>query len=74
MTGLYGEDSSDRLGARFWLLVFGVILAIGIGGMILFLVIGAAWSTFGFLGAMLVGVLTVTAGAWVFQRVSLRNR
>ncbi len=74
MTGLYGEDTSDRLGVKFWALVFGVILAIGIGGMILFLLIGAAWSAFGFLGAMLIGLFAVAGGAWVAQRVSLRNR
>ena len=33
----------ESLGWRFWLWVIGVALAVGIGGLLLFLLVGAAW-------------------------------
>ena len=35
--------NDDGFGWKFWLWVIGVALAIGIGGMLLFILIGAAW-------------------------------
>ena len=58
----------DGLGAGFWLKMIGVIFAIGIGGLILFVFIGAAWYAWGLLGmfVFVVGVLALVA--WIYDR------
>ena len=43
----------EGLGWKFWLWVIGVALAVGIGGLLLFLLVGAAWYRWGFFGAMI---------------------
>jgi hypothetical protein len=58
----------DDLGGRFWLWVIGVSLAIGIGGMLLFLLIGAVWYSWGFFGALIFfGGLALLYG-WFYDR------
>ncbi len=47
-------DNDGSLGGRFWASVFGVILAVGVGGFLLFWFVGAAWARWGAFGAMLV--------------------
>jgi uncharacterized membrane protein YcaP (DUF421 family) len=66
-------DDGDGLGFKFWGGLFGVILAIAIGGMILFLIFSRAVYAFGFLGAFLVlGVLVILV-AWIFDRRTQRR-
>jgi Flp pilus assembly protein TadB len=50
-----------------------VIFAIGIGGLILFLFIGAAWYAWGLLGmfVFVVGVLALVA--WIYDRQRSRR-
>ena len=58
----------DGLGWRFWLYVIGIAFAIGIGGAILFLIIGGAWYRWGAFGALaLFAVLALLAG-WIYDR------
>ena len=58
----------EGLGASFWLKTIGVVFAIGIGGLILFVFIGAAWYAWGLLGmfVFVVGVLALVA--WIYDR------
>jgi hypothetical protein len=58
----------DGLGAGFWLKTVGVIFAIGIGGLIAFLIIGAAWYAWGFLGGFLFVVAVLALVAWLMDR------
>jgi Flp pilus assembly protein TadB len=66
MKGTNMDD--DGLGAGFWLKMIGVIFAIGIGGLVLFVFIGAAWYAWGLLGmfVFVVGVLALVA--WIYDR------
>lgn len=58
----------EGLGGRFWLWVVGVSLAIGIGGLLLFLLIGAAWYRWGIFGALIFfGALALLYG-WIYDR------
>jgi membrane protein implicated in regulation of membrane protease activity len=57
-----------ELGRGFWLWVVGVSLAIGIGGMILFLLIGAVWYAWGFVGALVFFSLLFLGAAYVHDR------
>ena len=63
----------EGLGASFWLKTIGVVFAIGIGGLILFLFIGAAWYAWGLLGmfVFVVGVLALVA--WIYDRQRSRR-
>jgi hypothetical protein len=63
------RSTMDDSGAgKFFLWVIGVSLAIGVGGMILFLLIGAAWYAWGpFLALIVVGGF-LTLAAWIWER------
>jgi hypothetical protein len=58
----------DELGWKFWLWVIGISLAVGLGGMLLFLLIGAAWYSWGFFGALLFFSAIALAYAWYYDR------
>jgi Kef-type K+ transport system membrane component KefB len=49
---------SEGLGGRFWLGLVGFAVALGVGLMLAFVLFGAAWYRWGFIGAaiLLVGV------------------
>jgi hypothetical protein len=57
------RDVDDELGAGFWLKLVGLVFAFGIGAMLLFLLVDAAWYRWGGLGALLFfsGILLVYA-------------
>jgi uncharacterized membrane protein len=61
-------EDDGSLGGKFWLSVVGIVVAIGIGGILLFSLIGAVWYAWGFVGA-LVFVLVVALGyGWIYDR------
>jgi uncharacterized membrane protein HdeD (DUF308 family) len=67
------SDDGDGLGFKFWGGLIGVILAIAIGGMILFLIFSRAVYAFGFLGALIViGGIAVLL-AWLYDRKTQRR-
>jgi len=63
----------EGLGFKFWAGLVGVILAIGIGGMILFLLFSRAVYAWGFLGAFLAFGVVIILVAWVYDRRSDRR-
>lgn len=64
----------DELGWKFWLWVIGVSLAIGIGGLLLFLLIGAAWYSWGFFGALIFFSVIALAYGYFYDRSHARRR
>jgi uncharacterized membrane protein HdeD (DUF308 family) len=56
----------EGLGAKFWFGMVGVVLAIGVGVLLLFWLVSAAWYRWGFIGGMLFfgGVLLVVAAIY----------
>jgi membrane protein implicated in regulation of membrane protease activity len=63
----------DELGAGFWLKMIGVIVAIGVAGLVVFLIIGMAWYAWGFLGAFLFVVAVLAGIAWFYDRSHARR-
>jgi hypothetical protein len=63
----------EELGAGFWLKMIGVIFAIGIGGLIAFLIIGWAWYAWGFIGAFIFVVAVLALVAWLMDRSRARR-
>jgi uncharacterized membrane protein YedE/YeeE len=63
----------DGPGAKFWFAMVGVILAIGIGSILLFLLVSAAWYRWGFIGGLLFfgGLLLVAAA--IYDRTHRRR-
>jgi hypothetical protein len=53
--------------------VIGVALAIGIGGMILFILIGAAWYSWGFFGALAFICIVALAFGWIYDKRHQRD-
>ena len=62
------EDSGERLGGRFWLMVVGAILCVCIGGFILFLLMGFAWQAWGAFGALIFAILLVFGVTYLIDR------
>jgi hypothetical protein len=65
--------NDDGFGWKFWLWVIGVALAIGIGGMILFILIGAAWYSWGFFGALAFICIVALAFGWIYDKRHQRD-
>ena len=63
----------EGLGWRFWLWVIGVSLAIGIGGLLLFLLVGAAWYRWGILGALIFFSAIALAYGYFYDRRQRRH-
>jgi hypothetical protein len=64
-----GDSDSDDLGGSFWLMLIGVAVAIGIGALILFWLIGSAWASWGGLGALVViGAVALLFGFFYDRR------
>jgi hypothetical protein len=58
----------DGLGGKFWLGLMGIIVGIGVGGLILFLLIDAAWYRWGAIGALIFSFLLIGLIAWIHDR------
>ena len=58
----------EGLGGKFWLWVVGVALAIGVGGLLLFTLVSAAWYKWGFFGALLLFGAIALLFAWFYDR------
>lgn len=67
------SDDGDGLGFKFWGGLIGVIVAVAVGGMILFLIFSRAVYAWGFLGAFLVLGAIVILIAWIFDKKSQRR-
>ena len=60
--------TGEKLGSKFWLALIGGALAICIGALLLFVLVGAAWARWGGLGALIFfGVLLVAVG-YIYDR------
>jgi hypothetical protein len=58
----------EGLGARFWFGLIGVALAIGVGGILLFIFISTAWARWGLLGAFLFFSLVLLTFGYFYDR------
>ena len=62
------SDSDDSLGFGFYAKLAGLILVIGIGVFIAFVIFSRAIVAWGFLGAFLVIALVLLAFGWFYDR------
>jgi Flp pilus assembly protein TadB len=63
------EDSAGR----FWLKLFGAIIAFGIAGLIVMAVLSAAWYAWGAIGAFLFIAAVGLLFAWIYDRRQARE-
>jgi hypothetical protein len=63
-----GYVESSELGSRFWLSVLGVVVAVGVGVLLFFWLIGAAWYRWGAIGALLFFAALALLFAYVYDR------
>lgn len=59
---------SDDIGARFWFKLVGLVFAFGAGGILLFLLVDAAWYKWGGLGALLFFFALLLGWAYFYDR------
>lgn len=62
------SNSDDGLGFGFYAKLAGLIIAIGIGVFIAFLIFARAIYAWGFLGAFLVISIVLLAFGWIYDR------
>jgi hypothetical protein len=57
----------EELGRGFWLKLLGICLAIGVGGLLLFGLLGTVWYAWGFFGTLIFfgGILLIWA--WIYD-------
>jgi membrane protein implicated in regulation of membrane protease activity len=61
-------DREEGLGLKFWLWVAGIALAVGVGLLIFFLLIGWAWQAWGAFGALIFFSVILLAYGWIYDR------
>jgi len=59
---------SEGLGSKFWLVLLGSVVLIGIGGLVLMALVSAAWYAWGAFGALLVVFLPLLVLALIKDR------
>jgi hypothetical protein len=57
-----------HLGWRFWLALLGITAAAVLGGALVFLLVGAAWLQWGFLGAIVLFGGVLLGFAFIYDR------
>jgi hypothetical protein len=57
-----------ELGARFWLSLIGIAIAVGVGIMLVFWLVGATWYAWGLLGTFVFFGLLMLVPAWIYDR------
>ena len=62
-----------HLGAKFWLSLAGISIAVCVGAGLAFLLIGAAWARWGALGALLFFGLLMLVPAYIYDRRNQRT-
>jgi hypothetical protein len=62
------DDDDNGLGGKFWLMVIGATIALGIGALILFAFIDVIWYAWGFFGALLFVFLVIGVIGYVMDR------
>ena len=67
------DDKEEGLGAKFWLWLAAVVIAVCIGAGLLFLIIGAAWYAWGAMGALLFFVALLLVFAWIWDRRKVKE-
>jgi hypothetical protein len=68
-----GADVNDELGAGFWFKIIGIVAAIGIGCVLIFWLIGAAWVRWGALGALLFFSIIALTYGYLYDRRQARR-
>jgi predicted PurR-regulated permease PerM len=63
----------EGLGLKFWLAMIGIVVAVGVGGLIFFLIFTRAVYAWGFLGAVLALGLVFILFAWLHDRRQKRR-
>jgi hypothetical protein len=58
----------EGLGAGFWFKLIGIVLACGVGAILLFLLVDAAWYRWGALGALVFFSSIMLVYAYVYDR------
>jgi hypothetical protein len=61
-------DVNDELGASFWWKMIGLIILCGVGALLLFLLVDAAWYRWGAIGALFFFFLVAVAYGAIFDR------
>jgi hypothetical protein len=62
------DDDDNGLGGKFWLMVIGATIALGIGALILFVLVDIVWYAWGFVGALLAVFLVIGLIGWIMDR------
>jgi hypothetical protein len=63
-----------ELGGKFWFGVIGVVVGICLAAWLGFLIIGWAWASWGFFGAMFLFAVIAIGGAWLYDRREAKRR
>ena len=63
----------EGLGAKFWLTLIGGIIAVCVGGFLLFVFISSAWARWGAIAALAVTMGLILVVAWFIDRRSARK-
>jgi hypothetical protein len=63
-----------EMGGKFWLWLVAVLIGVGAGTVLLFMLFGRAWYAWGLFGALLVFSAVAIGIAWVFDRRDQQRR
>jgi hypothetical protein len=67
------SDDGDGLGFKFWGGLIGIIVAVAVGGLVMFLIFSRAVYAWGFFGAFIVLGGIVILLAWIYDKKTQRR-
>jgi O-antigen ligase len=65
---MYDESDEEGLGGGFWLWLVGLVVGGAVAAVIIFMVMGWAWYTWGFFGAFFLLALVSLGVGFVYDR------
>jgi hypothetical protein len=64
---------AGSLGAKFWVALFAIAIACGLGAVLVFALFGLVWAAWGLVGALIVFVALAVGASWVADRRARRR-
>lgn len=68
------DDDDEGMGGKFWFALIGGGLAVVAAGLVLFIVFGRVWYTYGFFATFLLLAIVLIVVAWVFDKRQAAKR
>ena len=68
------REPDEGMGGRFWFALIGLGLAVVVAGLVVFVLFGRVWYSYGFFATFLLLALVLIVVAWIYDRREAQRR